>query len=103
MAIQWTTPAETTSPVEYRYQPSLRQQPVPVPRGGTTVAEQIGHLANDYQRAVFCREHAETFRRLWFAGKQRELDYVIDRADEGDPRFKNMTYAQLETTARSIT
>jgi hypothetical protein len=71
---------------------------VPAPKGETTVAEQIEHLANNYQRAVFCREHAEDSRHQWFAGRQREIAYVTARADANDPRFKNMTHAQLQMT-----
>jgi hypothetical protein len=71
-----------------------------MPRGRTSIAEHIEHLANDFERAVFCREQAEGFRRRWFAGRQREIDYVTARAGAGDRRFKNMTPAQLDVTAR---
>ncbi len=100
MAVQRVTQTEMTSPVEYRYRPALRRPPVPVPRGGTTVAEQIARLADDYQRALFCRKRAEGARRQWFAGSQREIGYVMARADAGDPRFKKMTYGQLEMIGR---
>jgi hypothetical protein len=100
MAMQRTTGAGTNAPVEPRYRPSLRARAVPVPRHEATVAEQIEHLPDDHQRAVFCRGQAEAFRRQWFAGMQREMAYVMTRADDGDPRFRNMTYAQLEMTAR---
>ena len=100
MAEQRVTRTRTTSPVGHRDPPALRQQPAPVPRGGASVAARIEHLANDYQRAMFCRELAEGSRRQWFVGGQREVAYVIARADAGDGRFKKMTQAQLEMTAR---
>jgi hypothetical protein len=100
MAIQWATATGTTSPIEYRYPPSAGRQQVQVPRARTTVAQQIEDLPNDYRRAVFCREHAEGFRRQWFAGMSRETAYVVQRADGGDPRFRAMTPGQLEMTAR---
>lgn len=65
-----------------------------------TVVERIELLPNDHQRALFCRMQAEGLRRKWFAGRQREALYVMARADGGDPRFKRMTQAQLEMTAR---
>jgi hypothetical protein len=49
---------------------------------------------------VFCREQAEGSRRRWFAGSRRELAYLTARAGAGDPRFRDMTPAQLEMTAR---
>jgi hypothetical protein len=99
MAVQRVAPAETAA-VEYRDRPAIRKQRVPVPRRKTSIAEHIEHLANDYQRAVFCREQAEGSRRRWFAGSQREFAYLTARADAGDPRFRDMTPAQLEITAR---
>ena len=98
MTVQKVSTAGATSPVQYQSRPGLRQQPVPVPKGETTVAEQIEHLATNFQRAVFCREHAEDSRHQWFAGRQREIAYVVARADAGDPRFKNMTRAQMQMT-----
>jgi hypothetical protein len=71
---------------------------VQAPRAETSVAEQIEHLANNYQRAVFCREHAEESRHQWFVGRQREITYVMARAGVGDPRFKRMTHSQLQMT-----
>ena len=90
--------AGATSPIQYRNGPALQRQRVPAPRGETTLAEQIQHLANNFQRAEFCREHAEDSRRQYFVGRQREIAYVMARADAGDPRFKNMTRAQLQMT-----
>ena len=100
MVVQKVSPAGTYSPVHYGGRPAVRQQPAPTPRGETTIAEQIDHLASDHQRAVFCREQAERSRRQWFAGCQREIAYVMARADHGDPRFKNLSRAQLEMTGR---
>ena len=100
MAVQRVAPAGTSAAVEYRDRPAIRQRTVPVPRGRTSIAEHIEHLANDYQRALFCRQQAEGSRRRWFAGSQRELAYLMDRAGAGDPRFRDMTPAQLEMTAR---
>jgi hypothetical protein len=100
MAVQRIAPAGTTPAVEYRDRPAIRQRPVPVPRSKTSIAEHIEQLANDYQRAVFCREQAEGSRRRWFAGSQRELAYVMARAGAGDPRFRDMTPPQVEMTAR---
>lgn len=100
MTVQKASKVRATSPVQYQSRPGLRQQPVPVPapRGEATIAEQIEHLATDFQRAVFCREHAEDSRHQWFAGRRREIAYVMARADAGDPRFRNMTHAQLQMT-----
>jgi hypothetical protein len=100
MAVQRVAPAGRTAAVEYRDRPAIRRQPVPAARGKTSIAEHIEQLANDYQRAVFCRQQAEGSRRRWFAGSQQELAYVVARAGAGDPRFRDMTSAQLETTAR---
>ena len=98
MTVQKFPKARVSSPVQYPTRPGLRQRPVPAPKGEPTLAEQIEHLANDYQRALFCREHAEDSRHQWFAGRQREIAYVMARANAGDPRFKNMTHAQLQMT-----
>jgi hypothetical protein len=97
MTVQKVSKAGATSPVQHHNRPGLRQQPVPAPNKAT-VAEQIEHLANNYQRAVFCREHAEDSRLQWFAGRQREIAYVTARAAAGDPRFRNMTHSQLLMT-----
>jgi hypothetical protein len=98
MVVQGVPQAGTYSPVDHLDRPTLRQRRTPTLRGEITVAEQIEHVATDYQRAVFCREHAEHSRRRWFAGRQREIAYVMGRAEGGDPRFRNMSRAQLQMT-----
>ena len=98
MTVQKVPTARATSPIQHRNRPGLQQQPVPAPRGEPTLAEQIQQLANNYQRAEFCREHAEDSRHQYFVGRQREIAYVMARADAGDPRFKNMTHTQLQMT-----
>ncbi len=100
MAVQRVAPAGTTSPVQYGYRPALSQPPVPARQGEMTLAQEIENLPSDFQRAMFCREQAEAARRRWFAGRQREIEHLVDRAAARDPRFKNMTEAQLQVTAR---
>jgi len=73
---------------------------MPAPRREASIAEEIELLPDDYQRALYCRRHAEAYRRRWFAGRQREIDYVLGRAHARDPRFRTMTPAQLLITAQ---
>jgi len=73
---------------------------VPAARQEPSIAEQIDLLPDDFQRAMFCREHAEDYRRRWFAGRQREIAYVLSRAAANDSRFRNMTRAELMMTAQ---
>jgi hypothetical protein len=100
MAVQRVAPASENSPPGYQYPPAARQQSVAVPRREMTVAEQLEDFADDYQRAMFCRKEAERARRQWFAGRQREIAHVVAMARAGDPRFRTMSSAQVEMTAR---
>jgi hypothetical protein len=68
--------------------------------GAPTPAEEIDRLPNDYQRALFCRRQSEFYRRGWFAGCAREVARLRRLAEDRDPRFRDMTTAQLEITAR---
>ena len=98
MAAEKIVPAGMAFAVQQGNHPALR--PVPAVQRYTMLAEQIERLANDYQRAVFCRHQAEVIRRRWFAGWREEIAHLQARAAAGDPRFKNMTYYQLDVTAR---
>ncbi len=100
MAVQRVIPEGAFPPVRSRNGSALRQRPMPAPRSETSVAEEIELLPNDYQRALFCRKHAEEYRRRWFAGRQREIAYVFGRADARDPRFTRMTQAELQMTGQ---
>jgi hypothetical protein len=100
MAVQRVIPDRAASPVTMRPQAAVRQRPAAAPRVQRSIAEQMELLADDYRRAVFCREQAENFRNQWFAGQDREIAYVRDRAYAGDPRFRSMTPAQLVVTGR---
>src|SRR4051812_33656740 len=73
VAVQGVNPERKPSSVEYRYRPTRPQPSVPAARRRTTLPEEIANLANDYQRAVFCREKAESARRHWFEGGQGEM------------------------------
>jgi hypothetical protein len=48
--------------------------------------------------ALACLTGAEDCRARWQAGADREVERVRARAAGGDPRYKKMTPAQLETT-----
>ena len=96
MAVQRVIP-DTVPPMP-RARSAVR--PRPAPAREMSVAEQIDHLPDDYHRAMFCREHAEDYRRQWFAGREREIAYVLARAEARDPRFRRMTRAQLVMTAQ---
>jgi hypothetical protein len=60
----------------------------------------LAHLADDYERAMYCRTMAEQFRRRWFAGRAREIAYVAERADRGDRRYRRLTAAQIDMVGR---
>ena len=100
MAVQRVIPEDAFPPVRSRNGSALRQRPMPAPRREASIADEIELLPDDYQRALYCRRHAETYRRRWFAGRQREIDYVLGRADARDPRFRRMTPAELLITAQ---
>jgi hypothetical protein len=88
----------STAAEEFRARATPKQRQVLVPVAGPL--QEIDDLADDYQRALFCRKQAESYRRHWFAGREREIAYVMERAYAGDARFRRMTVAQLEKTAR---
>jgi hypothetical protein len=98
MAVQRVIP--DTAPQVTRTRSAVRPPPAPAPRREASIAEQIDHLPDDYQRAMFCREQAEDYRRQWFAGREREIAYVQARAEARDPRFRRMTPEQLLRTAQ---
>ncbi len=100
MAVQRVAPTENTSPVQFGYRPAVSRPPVAARRPELTIAEQIDHLPDDYRRALFCRAHAEAARHRYFAGRQQEIARVVELAAAGDPRFRAMTPAQLQVTAR---
>src|SRR5689334_1033728 len=100
MVVQRESHAGAYSSVQYWDRLALRQHSAPTLTDEATVAEQIEHLASDYERAVFCREQAERYRRQWFAGSQKAISYVMARANAGDPRFKNMSDLALQITGR---
>ena len=100
MAVQRVAPARTTSPAHVGYRPAVSHPPVPARRREMTVAQQIDQLPDDYHRALFCREQAEAARHRYFAGRQQEIARVVELAAAGDPRFRAMTPAQLQVTAR---
>jgi hypothetical protein len=64
-------------------------------------ANGLDQMTDDYQRAWYCRTQAEAAREKWFAGRAREIDYVVGRADSGDPRFCDMSDRELEITGRT--
>ncbi len=99
MAVQRVIP-DQAAPVTTRHRAAVRQRPALAPGVQRSIAEQMALLPSDYSRAVFCREQAETFRNQWFAGQDREIAYVRERACAGDPRFRRMTPAQLLVTGR---
>ena len=100
MAVQRVIPDWAASPVTTRPQAAVRQRSTAAARVQRSIAEHMASLADDYQRAMFCREQAENFRNQWFAGQDREIAYVRNRALAGDPRFRAMTPAQLVVTGR---
>jgi hypothetical protein len=65
-----------------------------------TPAQVIDRIAGDYERAVYCRTQVEEYRRRWFAGRAREIAYVAERANAGDPRFRRLTPGQIDLIGR---
>jgi hypothetical protein len=57
-------------------------------------------IADDYELARTYQRQAEEYRDQWMAGRAREIQYVIGRAHQGDPRFKRMTQQDLQATGR---
>jgi hypothetical protein len=57
-------------------------------------------ITDDYELARSYQRQAEEFRDQWMAGRAREIQYVIRRANEGDPRFKRMSAHDLQATGR---
>ena len=100
MAVQRVIPDQAVSSVPTRRPAAVRPRPMSAVRVQRSIAEQIALQPNDYRRAMFCREQAEDFRNRWFAGQDREIAYIRDRAFAGDPRFRGMTPAEQVVTGR---
>jgi len=101
MTVPKVAAAPTAPPIDTSQSPALpHQRHVLPPTGGLTPAEQLELLPDDYHRALFCRHHAEAYRREYFAGRDREVAYVTELAQAGDPRFKGMRPFDLEITGK---
>jgi hypothetical protein len=100
MKTQRVPPAPAVPIRQVQSQPAPRQQHTLVPPRELTPPQELDDLTNDYQRALFCRRQAEAYRRKWLAGREREMAYLLERVYADDARFRGMTSAELEITAR---
>ena len=100
MTAQRINPALRTSPADAGRQPLARRLHALSPAAGMTPAEELDNLPDDYHRALYCRNQAEIYRHQWFAGRQREINHVRERAHVGDARFDHMNDGQLELTGK---
>lgn len=69
-------------------------------RRAATPVDVIDRLADDYERAMYCRAQAENYRRRWFEGRANEIAYVQERKDAGDHRFRRLTPGQVNLIGR---
>lgn len=77
-----------------------QKEPAPVPLDGPSPAELIERLPSDYDRATWCRHQAERCRRMWYAGRREQIEYVRERAFAGDRRFRRFSLAELDAIGK---